>query len=234
MKIHVTMMMLCAAALSQGQMLFQENFELEPQGERGILGRQNDWKEAWNKEGDSLAKLVDMNLNWEAPFAARGLAIQIDNSRQTAFYELPEALNGRTFYFSFLMRYFQEEGGTGQFRIRSDAGHVLGVGFSNDQFLARAHNEETSWGVSRHRETYFVAGKVEISADGRSIRLSAKTYTTRASIPLEAPEEWGGTVAHQGPDRRWNGLEFMAASQNVAFDDLRLGLTWRDVAGVRR
>lgn len=219
---------------AQAQMVFQENFEITSADERGILGRQNDWKEAWNKGGNSLAKLVEVNLNWEAPFASRGMAIQIDNTRQTAFRELPEAFNGQTLYFSFLFRFFQEEGGTGQFRFRSDRGHVLSVGFSDNQFYAQAQNQEINWGRVMPRENYFVAGQVQFSEDGSSVRLTANAYTTRVSIPLEAPSTWSGIVEHQGPARHWNGVEFMAASQNVAFDDLRIGHTWQDVAGTRR
>ncbi len=234
MKMKWLTVLFALPLLVPAQMVFQENFEVTPADERGILGRLNGWKEAWNKEGDSLARLVDLNLNWEAPFAARGMGIQIDNSRQTAFRDLPEALNGQTLYFSFLFRFFQEEGGTGQFRFRTDRGHILAVGFSENQFYARAQNQQINWGSVRHRENYFVAGQVTFSEDGSAARLTANVYTTRASIPLESPTSWSGIVEHQGPARRWNGVEFMAASQNVVFDDLRIGHTWQDVAGTRR
>ncbi|MCC5843507.1 MAG: hypothetical protein JJU05_04570 [Verrucomicrobia bacterium] len=234
MKTLILTLMTALPFAASAQMVFQENFELTPADDRGILGRQNGWRNAWNDDGDSLANLVDMNLNWEAPFASRGMAIQITNSQHTAFRELPGALNGQTLYFSFLFRFFTETGGTGQLRFRTGQGHVLSVGFTENQFSARAQNQQITWGSVHHRENYFVAGEVTISEDGSSVRLTANTYTTRASIPLEAPVTWAGIVEHDGPARRWNGVEFMAASQNVAFDDLRIGKTWRDVAGTRR
>lgn len=233
-KILASLVLTALVLPLSAQMLFQENFEVTPPEGQTILGNLNGWKEAWNREGNSQAVLVNLNLNWEAPFANRGMAIQINNSRQTAFRDLPEALNGKTVYFSFLFRFFQEEGGTGQFRVRSDEGHVISVGFSEDQFHVQIAGETVRWGAVRHRENYFVAGVLRISEDGRSVQLAANAYTTRASIPLESPETWSGRVEHQGPTRRWNGVEFMAASQNVAFDDLRIGMTWRDVAGTRR
>jgi hypothetical protein len=228
------LLLLTLPLFAPAQLFFQENFEVTPADERGILGRLNGWQQSWDREGDSQARLVDFNLNWEAPFAHRGKAIQINNSREGAFRELPEALNGQTLYFSFLFRFFQTEGGTGQLRFRTDNGHVLAVGFSDNQFVARAQNQEINWGAVRHRENYFVTGQITISEDGSSVRLTANTYTTRASIPLESPATWAGIVEHQGPARRWNGVEFMAASQNVVFDDLRIGKTWQDVAGTRR
>ena len=222
-----------AAPLS-AQMFFQENFELSPPDGQTTLGSLNGWQAAWNDPAESQAALADLNMNWEAPFWKRGLAIQISSSRNTAFRELPEALNGKTVYFSYLFRFFQEEGGTGQFRVRSDAGHVAAVGFSDNQLYARIQSEETRWGSVRHRENYFLAGVLRISEDGQTVQLAANAYTTRASIPVEVPQSWDGRVEHRGPTRRWNGVEFMAASQNVAFDDLRIGFTWTDVAGTRR
>lgn len=233
-KVLALLTLTTLAAPLSAQMFFQELFEVTPPEGQTILGNLNGWQFAWNETGESQAALVDQNLTWEAPFWKRGMAIQISSSRNTAFRELPEALNGKTVYFSYLFRFFQEEGGTGQFRVRSDAGHVVAVGFSDNQFHARIQSEETRWGSVRHRENYFVAGMLRISEDGQTVQLAANAYTMRAAIPLEAPQSWDARVEHRGPNRRWNGVEFMAASQNVAFDDLRIGFTWTDVAGTRR
>lgn len=238
MKIRTILRPLALLALlpltASAQMLFHEGFEVDPPEGQTILGNLNGWQEAWNREGNSQAVLADSNLHWESPFPARGKAIQINNTQQTAFRELPESLNGKTVYFSFLFRYFQEDGGTGQLRFRSNEGHVMGVGFAEDRFFVRAHGTDASWGQTRTRETYMVIGRVQVSEDGGTIRISANAYTTKASIPLELPDTWSGTAEHQGQPRRWNGVEFMAASQNVVYDDLRMGATWRDVAGTRR
>lgn len=234
MKMPLLLMLSLLFSYAPAQLIFQELFEVEPPDDRGILANVNGWSSSWNSADESLARLVETNLTWEAPFAARGRAIQIVNSRSTAFRELPEELNGQTVYFSFLFRFFQEEGGTGQLRFRSDAGHVIAVGFTDGQFHVQAQNERTNWGRVRDRENYFVVGRLIISEDGRSVDIEMSAYTQRAAIPMDSPERMEGGVVHQGIPRRWNGVEFMAASQSVVFDDLRIGRTWRDVTGTRR
>ncbi|MCC5847280.1 MAG: hypothetical protein JJU29_04225 [Verrucomicrobia bacterium] len=232
--ITLTLSLLFLPWLSHGQLLFHEGFEIElPEGQT-TLGNLNGWQESWNSERDSQAMVPEYNMHWESPFPPRGRNIQISGTREGAFKQLPEALNGQTVYFSFLFRFFQKEGGLGQFRIRSDQGHVLGAGFQEGRFQVQAIGETATWGNVRDRENYMIIGKITINEDGSEVNISANAYTTRASIPLEAPEEWSGETGHKGPARRWNGVECFAASQNVAFDDLRIGLTWRDVAGTRR
>ena len=225
---------LALACSVQGQLLFHEDFDIDlPEGQT-TLGNLNGWQESWNSKRDSQAFLPEYNMHWESPFPPRGRAVQISGTREGAFRELPEALNGQTVYFSFLFRFFQKEGGVGQLRIRSDQGHILGAGFQNGAFVLRAQSEEVTWGSVRDRENYMVIGKIIFNEDGSDVRIFANAYTTRASIPLETPEEWSGEVGHEGRPRRWNGVECFVASQNVAFDDLRIGRTWRDVAGTRR
>lgn len=186
MKMPLLLMLSLLFSYAPAQLIFQELFEVEPPDDRGILANVNGWSSSWNSADESLARLVETNLTWEAPFAARGRAIQIVNSRSTAFRELPEELNGQTVYFSFLFRFFQEEGGTGQLRFRSDAGHVIAVGFTDGQFHVQAQNERTNWGRVRDRENYFVVGRLIISEDGRSVDIEMSAYTQRAAIAMES------------------------------------------------
>lgn len=210
-----------------GELLFQEDFDF-PAGIE-ILGNENGWQADFNDPSPSVAALGPRHTQEASPFPPAGLALHPGNSKERSHKKL-EPFTGQTIYFSFSMKSFRPEGQS-LFRFRSEEGQVVAVGLIDGKFGALAGDNPTvSELVMEEKRSYFIAGKLITSADGRELTLDANLFSSVGEIPVDAPATWDVTITRTlGKPHTWNGVEFLVASSNSAFDGLRIGETWEDV-----
>jgi hypothetical protein len=221
------------------EMILHEPFDvkLDPDATYKILGNHNGWQMGYEQPEESQTMVRDANLHSVSPFPTVGLAAQPTSTKTSAYKKLPEELNGKTVYFSLLMKTFPPAAdeplrGISGLRFRSDLGTVLFAGQVNVMRGLQISNDMETWGEYDGKTNYLMIGKIEITKDGQKIEMSCSFIENRKDLPSTEPEKWEKTSKTTlGRDMVWNAVECYVASSNTAMDDLRISTDWSDISG---
>lgn len=225
---------LILVSAAQAQVILYEPFDFGP----GVqtLGNEGGWQADWNNPAPSVVPLTPRNTTAASPFhSSPGLAIQPSNSKMRSYLTLPEQLNGKTVFFSYTMKAFGHKN-VSSLQFRSTDGTPIYAGFHGGLFKVQTNKgSDTNDLPLELKRAYFIVGQLEVSLDGRKVTVSAAPYTAPGDVPTLAPAtitEWPVSVSYTyGKDKVFEGVGFLNASANGAFDELRIGYTWYDVTG---
>lgn len=94
------------------------------------------------------------------------------------------------------------------------------------------NNTKDGFGSYFAKTDYLLAGRLEISRDGREVSISVSLYDAAKPVPKEVPGKWEGMLEQKlGREVVWNAVELHVASSSTTFDDLRISTDWSDIAG---
>lgn len=229
---HCILTSLLIFASASAQIIFHEPFDFGPGVT--VLGNENGWQADYDDPSPSEAELHQRHTQEASPFSPRGLALQPSVSRFTTYRKLPESLNGKNVFFSYSIKPFRF-GGVSGLRFRASDGAPLLVGVSEGKFVLDVSRCRETGAALTVGQSYFIVGQIQISEDGRELGVAAQIFTDSASVPTSAPATAGEwpllTTCSFAKDRTWDGVNFLNASADAAFDDLRIGYQRVDVIG---
>jgi len=226
-----TLFFLLSLAVS-AEMILHEPFDVKIQKSEPILGNQNGWQFGFNDTSRSQAMVREGAVHkGVSPFPEKGVCLHPQSTKTSAYKPLPETLNGKTVYFSYVMHSFKRGNFSG-LRFRAKKGTYVSAGLTEDGFTGSVFGKETKGtGIGEIKTRYFVVGKVEFSEEGHAAKLSFTWFDNVNDIPNPAPEEWPVELEAKTGPQEWNAVELFVASGSTAFDDLRISTKWTDVAG---
>ncbi|GEM_PF-3546167 len=232
MKSVRTLLLVTLPFTLTAEMILHEPFDVEVQKSEPTLGNQNGWQYGFKNEGPSQAMVRNGSVHTGvSPFPEKGVCLHPTSTKNSAFKKLPQTLNGKTVYFSYVMHSFKR-GNFGGLRFRSQKGQVVSAGITEDGFAGSVLNKDKeSTGIGEIKTRYFVVGKVEFNQNGSEIKLSFNWYDDVKNIPNPAPKDWPIDLKASTGPQEWDGVELFVASGSTAMDDLRLSTVWTDVAG---
>ena len=202
------------------------------------------WMEGWSDDDGDFAFLSndDISLtNPKFPFATVGDRVQGGPSAAPAEVNrrLPNAFNmaqDGAIYASFLMTKFQGISTTGNnlefnFYDSTTNFQVSRVGGgSNDRFFLQNSTNYLDVNVELGR-TYFIVLRV-VSSALENDAYSVKIFDGAVDVPTTEPTVWDSTFSNNSSRIIDNVRLIVGTNACGAFDEIRVGSTWGDVAGV--